>query len=144
MEYKFQFWNYIPVGGVDISREYIFHLTPAHGHDNLCNVVVVDHSFLCTPDKGPLNFTGALTEAFGYLPMAMTIVVMLFFSPRSLFTPDEGPVAGVLTERFGPRPVAMVGGFLGCLGLVLSVVATQPWHLMISFGVVTGRTFRKV
>ena len=74
----------------------------------------------------------------------MTFLVMLLMTLHGFqFTPGEGPLTGVLTEGFGPRPVAMVGGFLGSLGLVLSVLATQPWHLMISFGVVTGRIFQK-
>jgi len=47
-------------------------------------------------------------------------------------------VWGVLSDRFGTRVVAAVGGFLLGLGLVLSSQATALWQLYVSFGVLVG------
>ena len=58
------------------------------------------------------------------------------YSDKVIFLP--GPVAGALTDRFGCRPVALVGAFMGTAGLVSTIFTTQPWHLYLSFGVITG------
>ena len=50
-----------------------------------------------------------------------------------------GPVAGALSNRFGSRPVALVGAFLGTAGLLSTILTTQPWHLHLSFGLITGK-----
>jgi predicted MFS family arabinose efflux permease len=48
------------------------------------------------------------------------------------------PFVGVLADRHGARPV-MVGGVLVYAGgLLLSAVATQPWMLMVGWGVCIG------
>ena len=50
-----------------------------------------------------------------------------------------GPVAGALSNRFGCRTVALVGAFIGTAGLLSTILTTQPWHLHLSFGLITGR-----
>lgn len=51
------------------------------------------------------------------------------------------PIAGNFIDRFGPRKL-LTGGFviLG-LGLLLTTVSVEPWHLLLSFGVVSGIGF---
>ena len=49
-----------------------------------------------------------------------------------------GPLASMLTNRFGCRLVAVIGGFVGALGMVLSMLATNIYHLYLTFGVITG------
>lgn len=49
-----------------------------------------------------------------------------------------GPVASVLTNKFGFRPVIMVGGVLASAGLCLSYFATSLYYLFFTLGVLTG------
>ena len=41
-------------------------------------------------------------------------------------------------ERFGPRSVAIAGGILSTAGLVVTTLITESWHLILTFGVLTG------
>ncbi len=52
-----------------------------------------------------------------------------------------GPLSGFLTNIYGFRWVAMVGGLLGSLGLVLSSFANNIYHLYCTFGMLTGKVF---
>ena len=45
---------------------------------------------------------------------------------------------GALSDRFGTRLVALLGGGLLGLGLVLSSQVTTLWHLYVTFGAVVG------
>src|SRR5438128_4625527 len=47
-------------------------------------------------------------------------------------------VWGALSDRIGTRAVAVAGGVLLGLGLVLSSQAQALWHLAVSFGVMVG------
>ncbi|CAL8380528.1 monocarboxylate transporter 4 [Gadus morhua] len=49
-----------------------------------------------------------------------------------------GPLCSVLVNRFGCRPVMMVGGLFASLGMVLASFATSIIHLYICIGVITG------
>jgi len=49
-----------------------------------------------------------------------------------------GPVGSKLSDRFGCRAVTMTGGFLLCVGLVLSSLATRLFHVYVTLGVVAG------
>ncbi|XP_066498487.1 monocarboxylate transporter 4-like [Hoplias malabaricus] len=49
-----------------------------------------------------------------------------------------GPVCSVLVNRFGCRPVMMVGGLFAALGMILASFATSIIHIYLSIGVLTG------
>ena len=48
-------------------------------------------------------------------------------------------LAGVMSQKFGCRIVAMVGGALAGLGLIFSAFAQNVYHLYFSFGILTGK-----
>ncbi|KAH6931856.1 hypothetical protein HPB50_001187 [Hyalomma asiaticum] len=47
-----------------------------------------------------------------------------------------GLIAGPLAHRYTPRPVAIVGGSIGALGLMVSYFATNTEYLVFSLGIV--------
>ncbi|XP_039979233.1 monocarboxylate transporter 4 [Xiphias gladius] len=49
-----------------------------------------------------------------------------------------GPLCSVLVNRFGCRPVMMVGGLFASLGMILSCFSTSIIHIYLSTGVITG------
>ncbi|KAM6898479.1 monocarboxylate transporter 4 [Lycodopsis pacificus] len=49
-----------------------------------------------------------------------------------------GPVCSVLVNRFGCRPVMMVGGLFASLGMILASFATSIIHIYLCAGVITG------
>ncbi|TNN22884.1 Monocarboxylate transporter 4 [Liparis tanakae] len=51
---------------------------------------------------------------------------------------SSGPVCSVLVNRFGCRPVMMVGGLFASLGMILASFATSIIHIYLCIGVITG------
>ncbi|KAK2910737.1 monocarboxylate transporter 4 [Channa argus] len=49
-----------------------------------------------------------------------------------------GPLCSVLVNRFGCRPVMMVGGLFASLGMILASFATKIIHIYLCTGVITG------
>ncbi|KAM6963719.1 monocarboxylate transporter 4 [Tautogolabrus adspersus] len=49
-----------------------------------------------------------------------------------------GPLCSVLVNRFGCRPVMMVGGLFASLGMILSSFSTSIIHIYLCTGVITG------
>ncbi|XP_072549951.1 monocarboxylate transporter 4-like [Salminus brasiliensis] len=49
-----------------------------------------------------------------------------------------GPLCSVLVNRFGCRPVMMVGGLFAALGMILASLATSIIHIYLCIGVLTG------
>ncbi|XP_005169526.1 monocarboxylate transporter 4 isoform X1 [Danio rerio] len=49
-----------------------------------------------------------------------------------------GPLCSILVNRFGCRPVMMVGGLFASLGMVLASFATNIIHIYLCTGVITG------
>ncbi|XP_035510282.1 monocarboxylate transporter 4 [Morone saxatilis] len=49
-----------------------------------------------------------------------------------------GPLCSVLVNRFGCRPVMMVGGLFASLGMILASFSTSIIHIYLTAGVITG------
>ncbi|PWA30326.1 hypothetical protein CCH79_00015749 [Gambusia affinis] len=49
-----------------------------------------------------------------------------------------GPLCSVMVNRFGCRPVMMVGGLFASLGMILASFSTSIVHIYLSTGVITG------
>lgn len=62
---------------------------------------------------------------------AMALVVMAV----------AAPVAGDVVDRFGPRKLLAAGLAILALGLVLTTLSVEPWHFLVSFGLVSGIGF---
>ncbi|XP_051958173.1 monocarboxylate transporter 4-like [Xyrauchen texanus] len=50
----------------------------------------------------------------------------------------SGPICSILVNRFGCRPVMMVGGLFASLGMILASFATNIFQIYLSTGVITG------
>ncbi|KAJ4932251.1 hypothetical protein JOQ06_010676 [Pogonophryne albipinna] len=50
----------------------------------------------------------------------------------------SGPLCSVLVNRFGCRPVMLVGGILASLGMILASFSTSIIHIYLTTGVITG------
>ncbi|CAH1784634.1 unnamed protein product [Owenia fusiformis] len=48
------------------------------------------------------------------------------------------PVGSLLTNKYGSRPVVILGGVISAIGLGTSVFSTNIYHLYITFGIITG------
>lgn len=46
----------------------------------------------------------------------------------------SGPGIGYLVDRFGARPVMVVGSLIGATGLALTAVVQDPWHFYLIYG----------
>lgn len=51
----------------------------------------------------------------------------------------SGPLCSVLVNKFGCRPVMMVGGLFASLGMILASFATSILYIYICTGVITGK-----
>ena len=79
-------------------------------------------------------FLVALLREFGW----NRSVLAGAFSVFALAHGAWNPVAGWLTDRFGPRWVMTGGGVVLALALVANSFITEPWHLYLLFGIVTA------
>ena len=59
-------------------------------------------------------------------------------------THRAGPIVGGLVNKFGCRPVCMVGGVVACISLVLSTFVTSVPLLMLTYGLMGGFGFGMV
>jgi len=46
----------------------------------------------------------------------------------------SAPPVGYLVDRFGARPVMVVGALIGAVGLALTAVVQEPWHFYFIYG----------
>ena len=101
--------------------------------------MVILGSFLCQliADGCAFSFGILYVELLDYFgeSKSKTAWVGSLFISVPLIT---GPIAGVLTSRFGCRKVTVVGGLIAGLGCVTSSQASTISMLCVSFGLVAG------
>jgi MFS family permease len=80
------------------------------------------------------TFSGAMADEFdsgrGPTSIVFGITLFLFFG--------TGAASGFLADRYGPRPLVWVGGFLFSGGLFLTSQVDQLWQGYFTYGVGTG------
>ncbi len=75
-----------------------------------------------------------LEEAFGWSRAVISSAVSINLLLYGLM----GPFAAALMERFGIRRVVVTSLCLICLGVALTRQMTQPWQLLLCWGVLVG------
>lgn len=60
------------------------------------------------------------------------------FSVRSFVLAFSLTLAGRLVDKYDPRAVVLGGGLISALGVFLSGLATQGWHLYVTYGLIIG------
>jgi MFS family permease len=75
-----------------------------------------------------------LIDEFGWSRTA----VSLAYSINMMLYVLIAPLAGLLTDRIGPRVVISVGGLLVVLSLVLTSFVDTTWQLYLSYGILGG------
>ncbi|MBI3635410.1 MAG: MFS transporter, partial [Candidatus Rokubacteria bacterium] len=79
-------------------------------------------------------FLRPIEEAMGWSRTAISTIALLNWLAMGL----GSFVWGALSDRFGTRIVAVLGGLLLGLGLVLGSQATALWQLYVTFGCMVG------
>jgi len=88
---------------------------------------------------------GSIRQAFGVLiiPLEMEMgwsvsQIALGYSIASLTGAFLAPMTGMATDRFGARPVIMIGSVFFLLGAIITGLVTEVWHIWISYGLCLG------
>jgi MFS family permease len=79
-------------------------------------------------------FIGPLSEANGWGRDVFALAIAI----QNILWGAGGPIAGALSDRYGPAPVLAGGGLLYALGLILMPLSDTPGLLYLSGGVLIG------
>ena len=79
-------------------------------------------------------FIEPLTAEFGWSQGGITFAYAL----SSVVTAMVSPFAGSLGDRFGARKAMMLGTAMFFVGMILTGMVTEIWHLYLTFGVLLG------
>ncbi|CAH1784867.1 unnamed protein product [Owenia fusiformis] len=112
-------WNKITYGWLVVLAGFFSHLF-TYGISWSVGVFFVVYLDAFQESKGMTAWTGSLNTACMY---------------------GIGPVASILTNKFGYRVTMMTGGVLSAVGLATSALSTNIYHLYVTFGIVTGCGF---
>src|SRR5919198_5194723 len=64
--------------------------------------------------------------------------ISLAFGVAQLMWGIGQPVAGAISDRWGPRPVMLSGALLLALGTALMPFASSTWSLIVVIGLIAG------
>jgi OFA family oxalate/formate antiporter-like MFS transporter len=94
----------------------------------VCMIAISSPQYVWALFTKPMGAALAVSPAALQVTFSLLIVLQTFFSP----------LQGWLVDRFGPRLLIAIGGFLSGLGWVLAASATSLWALYASYGIVCG------
>ncbi|MDR7237632.1 OFA family oxalate/formate antiporter-like MFS transporter [Neobacillus drentensis] len=92
-----------------------------------------------------INICVGAIYAFSIFAMPLTNVfhvtmpeIMLAFTINAAISPIPMILGGKLVDKGGAKTAIILGGSMFGLGFILSGLATAPWMLYITYGVITG------
>ena len=90
---------------------------------------------------------GSITQAFGVVILPLQDEygwgqgsITLAYGISAIISAVLSPVIGTATDRYGGRPVLFVGVVCFFIGTAMSAMATEVWHIWISYGLFLGVT----
>ena len=89
-------------------------------------------------DHGRAQFFGAVHTAHQPISPCQHRFHQLGFGRGAIFVGAIQPIAGVLADRYGSRPILLIGMVILILGLLIAPVWTSSFGLMVSLGVLSA------
>ena len=89
-------------------------------------------------DHGRAQFFGAVHTAHQPIYPCQHCLHQLGFGRGAIFVGAIQPIAGVLADRYGSRPILLIGMVILILGLLIAPVWTSSFGLMVSLGVLSA------
>ena len=90
---------------------------------------------------------GAITQAFGVVILPLHDEfgwsqgsITLAYGISAITSALVSPAVGMATDRYGGRPVLMVAVASFLIGTAIAAMATEVWHIWISYGIFLGLT----
>ena len=90
---------------------------------------------------------GSITQAFGVVILPLQGEygwgqgsITLAYGISAIISAVLSPVVGTATDKYGGRPVLFVGVVCFFIGTAMSAMATEVWHIWISYGLFLGVT----
>ena len=90
---------------------------------------------------------GSITQAFGVVILPLQGEygwgqgsITLAYGISAIVSAVLSPVIGTATDKYGGRPVLFVGVVCFFIGTAMSAMATEVWHIWISYGLFLGVT----
>ena len=90
---------------------------------------------------------GSITQAFGVVILPLQGEygwgqgsITLAYGISAIISAVLSPVIGTATDKYGGRPVLFVGVVCFFIGTAMSAMATEVWHIWISYGLFLGVT----
>ena len=90
---------------------------------------------------------GSITQAFGVVILPLQDEygwgqgsITLAYGISAIISAVLSPIIGTATDKYGGRPVLFVGVVCFFIGTALSAMATEVWHIWISYGLFLGVT----
>ena len=90
---------------------------------------------------------GSITQAFGVVIFPLQDEygwgqgsITLAYGISAIISAVLSPVIGTATDKYGGRPVLFVGVVCFFIGTAMSAMATEVWHIWISYGLFLGVT----
>ena len=90
---------------------------------------------------------GSITQAFGVVILPLQDEygwgqgsITLAYGISAIISAVLSPVVGTATDKYGGRPVLFVGVVCFFIGTAMSAMATEVWHIWISYGLFLGVT----
>jgi len=90
---------------------------------------------------------GSITQAFGVVIIPLQEQrgwsqgsITLAYGISAVVSAGLSPLTGIATDRYGGRVVLWIGVAAFFIGTVISAVATEVWHIWVSYGFFLGIT----
>ncbi|MAF38106.1 MAG: hypothetical protein CL696_04350 [Chloroflexi bacterium] len=90
---------------------------------------------------------GSITQAFGVVILPLQDEygwsqgsITLAYGISAIVSAVLSPMIGVATDRYGGRPVLFAGMACFFIGTAISALATDVWHIWVSYGIFLGVT----
>ena len=90
---------------------------------------------------------GSITQAFGVVILPLQDEygwsqgsITLAYGISAIVSAVLSPMIGIATDRYGGRPVLFVGVACFFVGTAISALATDVWHIWVSYGIFLGVT----
>ena len=78
-----------------------------------------------------------LTQEFGWTRTQLTLA----FSMRSIEGGLEGPIGGMLIDKYGERKITIISTIIACLGLIAVLYVKTIWQFVIVWGFIVSLGF---